>query len=161
MFDALGNIGDFIGGVGVVVSLVYLALQIRQNTMTTRVAAVQHILTNDTAAADSVISGPIPEILGKLEVGERLSQAEIAAYTLYMRGRLTEAWQVFYQQQNGLIEPEVAAALLSRLGVSIRSKLFRSVWRGTLEVGFPADFRSHIESAMHAVDEGESAQPRR
>jgi hypothetical protein len=30
--DALGNIGDFVGGVGVVITLIYLALQIRQNT---------------------------------------------------------------------------------------------------------------------------------
>ncbi len=28
----LGNLGDFLGGVGVVITLVYLALQIRQNT---------------------------------------------------------------------------------------------------------------------------------
>ncbi len=32
MLDALGNIGDFLGGLGVVATLVYLALQIRQNT---------------------------------------------------------------------------------------------------------------------------------
>jgi hypothetical protein len=30
--DALGNIGDFVGGLGVVITLIYLALQIRQNT---------------------------------------------------------------------------------------------------------------------------------
>ena len=30
--EALGNIGDFLGGIGVVVTLVYLAAQIRQNT---------------------------------------------------------------------------------------------------------------------------------
>jgi hypothetical protein len=30
--EALGNIGDFVGGIAVVVTLVYLALQIRQNT---------------------------------------------------------------------------------------------------------------------------------
>ena len=30
--DALGNIGDFVGGLGVVITLIYLAFQIRQNT---------------------------------------------------------------------------------------------------------------------------------
>jgi hypothetical protein len=30
--DALGSIGDFVGGIAVVVTLVYLAFQIRQNT---------------------------------------------------------------------------------------------------------------------------------
>ena len=30
--EDLGNLGEFVGAIGVVVSLVYLALQIRQNT---------------------------------------------------------------------------------------------------------------------------------
>lgn len=32
MLEALGNIGDFVSGIGVVATLVYLVLQIRQNT---------------------------------------------------------------------------------------------------------------------------------
>jgi hypothetical protein len=32
ILEALGNIGDFIGGIGVVVTLLYLVMQIRQNT---------------------------------------------------------------------------------------------------------------------------------
>ena len=36
MLEALGNIGDFLGGIGVVITLVYLATQIRQNTATVR-----------------------------------------------------------------------------------------------------------------------------
>ena len=32
MLEDLGNLGDFVGGIGVVVTLVYLAIQIRQNT---------------------------------------------------------------------------------------------------------------------------------
>lgn len=32
ILDALGNIGDFVGGIGVVATLIYLVLQIRQNT---------------------------------------------------------------------------------------------------------------------------------
>lgn len=32
MLEGLGNLGDFLGGIGVVVTLVYLAMQIRHNT---------------------------------------------------------------------------------------------------------------------------------
>ena len=31
-FEALGNLGDYVGGIAVILSLAYLALQIRQNT---------------------------------------------------------------------------------------------------------------------------------
>jgi hypothetical protein len=42
-FDALGNLGDFIGGIAVVVTLIYLAVQIRQNTSALRTASRQTI----------------------------------------------------------------------------------------------------------------------
>ena len=36
MLEALGNLGDFVGGLAVVVTLVYLAVQVRQNTVQLR-----------------------------------------------------------------------------------------------------------------------------
>ena len=47
--DALGNLGDFIGGIGVLATLIYLAYQIRQNT-----ASVQQ--SNRIAIANTEIS---------------------------------------------------------------------------------------------------------
>lgn len=43
MLEALGNLGDFIGGIAVVVTLVYLALQIRHNTSALQTASRQAI----------------------------------------------------------------------------------------------------------------------
>jgi hypothetical protein len=37
--EALGNLGDFLGGIGVVITLLYLAIQIRQNTRQMRMDA--------------------------------------------------------------------------------------------------------------------------
>jgi len=148
MLDELGNLGDFVGGLAVVVTLIYLALQIRRNTSTTRVQTVQHLLTSDTASADLMISGPLPEILAKQAAGERLTPSEVSAYTLYMRGRVTEAWQVFYQRQNGMIEDKVAAALLGRFEFFAGAPLFRAVWQHKLKVGFPPEFQDYIESRI-------------
>ncbi len=46
MLEALGNIGDFLGGIGVVITLVYLATQIRQNTFQLRADAKQRELAS-------------------------------------------------------------------------------------------------------------------
>ena len=43
--EALGNIGEFLGAIGVIVSLAYLAMQIRQNT--NAVKAASHHALND------------------------------------------------------------------------------------------------------------------
>jgi hypothetical protein len=43
-FEILGNLGDFIGGIAVVVTLIYLAIQVRQNTIALRTASRQEIV---------------------------------------------------------------------------------------------------------------------
>ena len=147
-WEAVGAVSELVGAVAVLVSLLYLASQIRQGTATTRVQTVQHLLTSDTASADSMIAGPLPGILAKLESGERLTPNEVSVYTLYMRGRVTEAWQVFYQRQNGMIEEHVAAALLGRFEYFAGAGLFRAVWDRNLKSGFPLEFREYVESLM-------------
>ncbi len=44
MVETLGNLGDFIGGIAVVASLIYLAIQIRHNTASVRAASGQGIV---------------------------------------------------------------------------------------------------------------------
>jgi hypothetical protein len=44
MLEDLGNIGDFVGGIGVIATLIYLAIQIRQNTRAVRTASRQEIV---------------------------------------------------------------------------------------------------------------------
>jgi hypothetical protein len=69
ILDALGNLGDFIGGIGgigVVITLIYLATQIRQNTSALRTASRQAIASGyresnrlrlDSAAAFAWVNG--------------------------------------------------------------------------------------------------------
>jgi hypothetical protein len=152
-WEAVGAVSELVGAIAVLVSLLYLANQIRQSTATTRVQTVQHLLTSDTASADSMIAGPLPEVLVKLESGERLTASEVSAYTLYMRGRVTEAWQVFYQRQNGMIEEQVAAALLRRFEYFATGGLFRAVWHRSLRSGFPPEFREYVESQIVNTDD--------
>ena len=59
--EDLGNIGDFLGGIGVIVMLVYLALQIRSNTQTLRAASLESVVNShsqflDRLASDSELS---------------------------------------------------------------------------------------------------------
>lgn len=41
MLEDLGNIGDFLGGIAVIATLIYLALQVRHNTVSVEAATVQ------------------------------------------------------------------------------------------------------------------------
>jgi hypothetical protein len=108
LLQELGNVGEFIGGLAVLVSLVYLALQIRQNTTTVRAA---------TSASISESLGRFTELLcsqpdlarvwyqGRVQYDslndEERNRLRLAVDT-YMR-RLENA---FYQQTRGFVDPE-------------------------------------------------------
>lgn len=51
--DQLGNIGEVVGGLAVVISLVYLSIQLRQNTVSVRSATHQSIVA--TAATTNAL----------------------------------------------------------------------------------------------------------
>ena len=56
MLDALGNLGDFVGGIAVVATLIYLAVQVRQNTEQLRRSAEIEYLGAGTATFESFSS---------------------------------------------------------------------------------------------------------
>jgi hypothetical protein len=57
----LANLGEFVGGVMVIVSLVYLAINIRQNTLAVRMAAHEHVFAT------------FREIISPVKTDERLA----------------------------------------------------------------------------------------
>ena len=54
MLDLLGNIGDFVGGIGGVITLIYLARQIKQNSASIEATAVQAATSSVADALDSI-----------------------------------------------------------------------------------------------------------
>ena len=57
-FEALGGIGELLGAIAVVVSLIYVAGQIRQNTKTTSIANHQNALSLFSTFTDWTVRDP-------------------------------------------------------------------------------------------------------
>jgi len=58
VLEALGNIGDFLGGIGVVVTLIYLAGQIRQNTRSIETSSFQAAQRDIAGLLDTLSHDP-------------------------------------------------------------------------------------------------------
>ncbi len=104
----LGNIGEFLGGFAVLVSLVYVALQIKQNTTSVRAAASASVAESLARVTETLSLEP--------ELGRIWTQGQNDYDSLdddarirfnfvlltYMR-RLENA---FYQQSRGFLDPD-------------------------------------------------------
>ena len=148
MIENLGNIGDFVGGVGVFVALIYLATLVRQNTRSLRLSSIQQIMGTSVSVNQKAADGPIPVIVAKLETGERLSDGEFAQYLMYIWAMLTHQWQVFHQFQNGMIDVSVFDAYVARLKFIFSTSLSRGIWRTHVKLSFPDDFQDFVSDQI-------------
>jgi len=106
MLEDLGNLGDFIGGIAVIVTLIYLATQIRQNTTAVRTASRQEVasgmravyrLSMDSDAARAYAEGvqeyPDMPFNERSRFGFMLTDHALffqGAFALYESGQLEE-----------------------------------------------------------------------
>jgi hypothetical protein len=148
MIENLGNLGDFIGGIAVVVTLIYLAMQIRQNTRTVRLSSVQQVMGTSVAIHEAASSGPVPGILAKLEKKETLTDEEFAQFLLHIWAMLTHHWQLFHQHQNRMIDDDTFDIYMVRLQLVMATSLSRALWQSRLKNGFPVDFQECVEKQI-------------
>jgi hypothetical protein len=90
-WDALGAIGELIGAVAVVATLLYLAAQIRQNNASQRIATKLEMTRQFADFIDMLVLQPdICAIHDRGLAGEALSDAEMSVFTRLMA---KAAWQ--------------------------------------------------------------------
>jgi len=145
MIENLGNIGDLIGGVGVVATLIYLATQIRQNTSSHRMASIQQIISTSVTISVGASAGPVPAIFAKCEKHDRLTEEEFAQFLMFVWAMLTNHWQIFHLYQKGMVEKEVLDKFMSRLQGTMNMSVARTMWRSRIKHGFPTDYQEYIQ----------------
>ncbi|MBX3705415.1 MAG: hypothetical protein KF911_02190 [Pseudomonadales bacterium] len=128
--EALGNLGEFVGGLVVVVSLVYLARQIRQNTRAQRMQAYAVALGRISEFQSSMSHDPaFSEILleGVLHP-DRMSQAQRVQFTWVFYEMFGAFEFIYLQSESGDMPDEVWARWSSTLRWWISFPGVRAWW---------------------------------
>ena len=134
----LGNIGEFLAAVAVLVSLVYLAVQIRQNTRSVRMASQHAICTSLHELSQAMVYEPsLPELLrvGGLDLNslgddDRMRFETIVSWLF----RMYEEIYTYHQQ--GHIESNFWTARSENMLAYISIPGVRQWW-DTLQLTFP------------------------
>lgn len=111
----LGNLGDFLGGIAVLISVIYLALQIRQNTREVKHASTQDLLGKSVDVFTQMLATSIPRLLAKLEKDGDLSDEERQYFTLWIRRNMQLFELVYLQYQEGRVAQEIMDAYERRI----------------------------------------------
>jgi hypothetical protein len=113
--EDLGNLGDFLGGIGVVVTLLYLAIQISQNTAQVRQntkavsAAAHNILTENLNLYNSnlISNEDVAATILKADRGfSDLSDTESMRFLAMSSSMFRSFENIFHHHQAGLLTDE-------------------------------------------------------
>ena len=156
----LGALGEFLGSIAVLATLVYLSVQVRQNTRSMgeskklalaqtyqmRSDALQMMLVH---AADSEHIGPIiskltaagyPEDIGALE---HLSRVERQRFRLWQIAQETHWDNMFFQYQQGFIDEEYY-----RDSFRERVRRLAPTWKALNVAGARGTFNDEIDDIL-------------
>ncbi len=143
----LGGIGEFVGALAVLVSLVYLATEIRRNTMATRLATLQSALGTfqqvlDAPARDAELSRIIR--VGMID-SSQLTEDESTRLVYWLSSALRQAENTFVQHQAGMLDDKSWAARAHQLRNLFSSPTVLKLWASESE-GYHEDFRDWVDS---------------
>ena len=141
----LGNYGEFAGALGVLVTLVYLSVQVRQTNKIQKMLTRQNYTDSAQRRIELVLK--YPEIRNgtlKLLQGGELQDDELLLMRLAARYRLRGYENDYYQYKNGLLDEDEFVAIRREIGLAFNSGGFlqQEDWaanKGTMTPQFAAE----------------------
>ena len=146
-WDAIGAVGDFGGSIGVFISLIYLALQMRSSAAETRDASIHSVMELAIKFRAESYSGDLAEIRLKAAMGETLTQLESLKFEGYLSALFELNELVFVQYQKKNLDPEYFEAWERRTQAAISQTRIKQFWART-KTGYRASFVAYIDKLM-------------
>jgi hypothetical protein len=156
--EDLGNIGEFVAAIAVVVSLLYLAIQIRQNTRSVRTSTYQAVL-DSSHRLNEHIAEPRTERLYRLgrKDTSQLKEDELAQFKALV-GSIAGFYEgLFLQHQHGAIDDDFFENRFSAFHHIICQPGVRAVWEERGRNYFARSFVERVDELLAAPPGDESA----
>jgi hypothetical protein len=144
-WEAIGSIGEVVGAAGVLATLIYLAIQIRQNTLLMR-GTIRQQLT--TASQDNMYQwAECADVVTKLRSGTDLDMEEHIRFNQLCRAMFRGWANYAYQHRIGLLD----SSEWDGMAVTIR-KLLTTPWIlnewETMRDEFSENFVTEVETII-------------
>ncbi len=123
MLQNLGNLGEFVGAIGVVISLVYLARQMIQNTDSVRAASFNSMVQNSIRLLEpSYRDSEFAAFLVRAQDHpEKLSREEMVRWDAYMTAVYRHFGNLQYSHRVGTLDHQMWSAYQATLKDHLRT----------------------------------------
>ncbi len=154
----LGALGELVGAIAVLVTLIYLTTQLRQNTRAVRAASLQAL---DKSVTDNIaLFASSPENAALMQHGrlahETLSDEEKARFHLMISVMFLSMDSFFWSHRSKVLPQELWAREQEALEAWVNTPGGRTAWQNA-HVSKP--FREYVEA--HLLEPARALQPQR
>ncbi len=147
----LAQIAEIIGAVAIVISLVYVGIEISENSR-----AVRSAMANQSTTAVSTwytTLGSNEQASRVFHVGlaepEQLSEEELAQFIYLAHGLMLEYQSAFYVSREGTLDLALQDSITKSLSASAHLAGFQLYWEQRAEIFYP-EFRARVDKIIAA-----------
>jgi hypothetical protein len=145
MLETLGNLGDFIGGIAVVVTLIYLASQIRQNTRALQAASRQAVAA---VSRENIEILTRDDVNGAYSLGLRfypkISAEQKRRFGFALDHYLNYMQEVLALYEGGSLDREIYGAHFAGLAGHLATPGGAAYWRESRQL-YPPHFAEQVD----------------
>jgi hypothetical protein len=143
----LASIGSFVSGIAVLLSLIYLNVQVRQADRNQQASIRQG---RSTRAVDLFMGATNPSVADAAAKGiagdEDISGTQFQQFRYYCMAHISHAEDSFYQHQDRLLNDAAFDTFVSALKGSLRSSGLRAVWKRSRNA-YASEFVAFMDKA--------------
>ena len=141
-----GSIGEIVSGIGVILSLIYVGVQVRKNSQDVRDNTAQQILNLFVTINHSPDELLLAAFL-KLYRDEPFDKHEQMRYSFYLREQLETYHSAYYHYKRGNLDQSLFRAVEQRIKNNSQFPQWREVWEIANNV-YSREFRDYVNGLL-------------
>jgi hypothetical protein len=148
-WEALGAIANLLAAIGVIVTLIYLSIQIRQNTKAVRSSSVQNLVQSLSTTAQAAVENEsmIPLLLKANAGDSALTEEERTRLHFWFIMTFRRFEGVYFQRDLGFVDAAVIEGF-ERSHIAILASKSGQVWWTNSKEIFNSGFVSYVEEVL-------------
>ncbi len=147
----LGSLGEFVGSIAVLITLIYLVLQIRQSRLSIASQSRYYVLEAVNADMRQVQEPAFFELAEKVSSGEP-THAESTRWAYTITAWFSHLEMLYYEIAEGALPAQFEETMRFRIRSSFVNPMASEVWN-RMRGYFTADFQSYVDGLLEEFAE--------
>jgi hypothetical protein len=145
-WDAIGAIGEILGAFAVVASLIYLAVQVRQQNAEYRIYSAHVVTTAFREVVSSIQDPAVAQLVIQTRDGlEGLADAEVLQIVALSQSYFRVWEEAHYHHSEGRLDPSMWHAMCMQFGGIMHFRWFSESW-AIRKNTFREDFQNFVDN---------------